>query len=303
MRQGFLGFYYYKAIVSIALACTVSSMVSCTSVENSLNDLKEASLPIELKTVTIRLSDYCPAERKSLKNFFVVNESAKIRQDNIYMDWDRDGLDNLLDSSTELDLNSKAYDTNGDGYSDMIVFALGLTYKQQAQLRFCDDVTLDFDGDGLTDCEEYLLHTESKNWDTDGDGIPDKLELRTGLNPLDVRDAAQDTDSDGISNMEEVRRGTPIGETNTARMNAMAWVTELESYKKMNLTCYNLIITNMPVLEASNGNLVRVTLIEEELPATAGTPPIRRMKDHVVTVPRGIEDKSIIRNLFSDVAN
>ena len=298
MKSGFWTF-----LLSTSIVGALSMTFGCTSRENSLKDLMEASQPIELKTVTIKLSEYCPADRKSLKNYFVTNESVKIRQDNIYMDWDRDGIDNVLDSSTELDLNSKIYDTNGDGYSDMVVYALGLTYKQQAQLRYCEDVTTDFDGDGLTDCEEYLLHTNDKNWDTDGDGIPDKLEIRMSVNPLDVRDAAQDTDSDGLSNMEEIRRGTPIAESNTERMNKMAWVTELEAYKNGNATCYNLTISNMPVLEASNGNSVRVTLIEEDMPVAAGTPPVRKMKDFVVTVPRGIEDKSMIRNLFSDVAN
>lgn len=39
--------------------------------------------------------------------------------------------------------------------------------------------------------------------DTDGDGIPDKVELAWGLNPQDPTDAAGDLDNDGFTNLEE----------------------------------------------------------------------------------------------------
>lgn len=44
--------------------------------------------------------------------------------------------------------------------------------------------------------------------DTDGDGIPDKLERQFGLNPLDPLDAGLDLDGDGFSNLEEILYGT-----------------------------------------------------------------------------------------------
>ncbi|MDY0149032.1 MAG: Amuc_1099 family pilus-like system protein [Kiritimatiellia bacterium] len=44
--------------------------------------------------------------------------------------------------------------------------------------------------------------------DTDGDGIPDRVELDWGLNPQDKTDAAQDLDGDGFTNLEEYRAGT-----------------------------------------------------------------------------------------------
>lgn len=290
-------------ILKVGLLAQIAVLVMGCSKENSLKEIGVTSLAVDLKTVTIRVTEYCPASRRTLKNYFVINESLKIRQDNIYMDWDRDGLDNLMDNSTDLDLDYRSYDTNEDGYSDMIISALGLDYQQQVQLRYCEDVTADFDGDGLTDCEERLLHTNEKNWDTDSDGVPDKLELRVGLNPLDERDAGQDTDSDGISNIEEIRVGTPISETNTVRTNSMAWAIELDSYEKDNQTCYNLIITNMPVLEVTNGNLVRISLIEEELPVSSGAQVQRLMTDYVVTVPRNTEDKTILNYLFSEIKN
>lgn len=44
--------------------------------------------------------------------------------------------------------------------------------------------------------------------DTDGDGIPDKIELEWGLNPQDPADAHADVDGDGFSNVEEYSAAT-----------------------------------------------------------------------------------------------
>src|SRR5580765_4706304 len=44
--------------------------------------------------------------------------------------------------------------------------------------------------------------------DTDGDGMPDKWELRYGLNPRDGTDGSADKDRDGYTNVEEYLNGT-----------------------------------------------------------------------------------------------
>ncbi len=44
--------------------------------------------------------------------------------------------------------------------------------------------------------------------DSDGDGIPDKVEIMWGLNPFDPTDAHGDLDGDGYTNLEEYLAGT-----------------------------------------------------------------------------------------------
>ena len=46
----------------------------------------------------------------------------------------------------------------------------------------------DFDGDGLTDLEEYALGTNPCHWDSDGDGVSDFFEVMNGTDPLDAAD-------------------------------------------------------------------------------------------------------------------
>jgi len=64
----------------------------------------------------------------------------------------------------------------------------------------------DFDGDGLTNLQEYQLGTNPRNTDTDGDGMPDAWEVANGLNPL-VNDAGLDPDRDGLTNLREYQLG------------------------------------------------------------------------------------------------
>ena len=55
------------------------------------------------------------------------------------------------------------------------------------------DLTLDSDGDGLTDVEERSLNTDPFNPDSDNDGVEDGDEVELGSDPNDA-----DSDDDGI---------------------------------------------------------------------------------------------------------
>src|SRR5687767_10581858 len=51
--------------------------------------------------------------------------------------------------------------------------------------------------------------------DSDGDGIPDDIEIAEGLNPNNPVDALEDADRDGLSNVNEFDRGTQIRNPDT----------------------------------------------------------------------------------------
>ncbi len=51
--------------------------------------------------------------------------------------------------------------------------------------------------------EDYPEIHRPANWDTDGDGMPNKWETEKGLNPDDAADGALDPDGDGYTNLED----------------------------------------------------------------------------------------------------
>ncbi len=72
-----------------------------------------------------------------------------------------------------------------------------------------DLINHDPDGDGLLNADEQSLGTDPNNWDSDGDGLSDKLEFdlqeTLGADPL-----VADTDGDGLNDGLEYRIGTKI---------------------------------------------------------------------------------------------
>jgi len=127
------------------------------------------------------------------------------------LDTDNDGIINALDTDDDADgiettnelllgTNPLLADTDSDGVSDLQEIGDLLDKPLDADKDGIIDALdteeiLDHDGDGLTDFVEKNLGSDSKNIDSDDDGINDNEELGDDLN------AALDTDGDGIINI------------------------------------------------------------------------------------------------------
>ncbi|WP_338280958.1 adventurous gliding motility protein AgmC [Corallococcus caeni] len=98
-------------------------------------------------------------------------------------------------------------------YTVTAVSTNGTTNSSTATTTFTVNTagTVDTDNDGLTDDEEIAQGTDPNNPDSDGDGIPDGVEVKVGgTDPLDsdsdddgILDGNEDKDHDGIVDADE----------------------------------------------------------------------------------------------------
>jgi hypothetical protein len=92
-------------------------------------------------------------------------------------DFDNDGIRNSFEvelfGSDPFAKNTVAGDSDGDGLPDAWEASF-IAFLTQYGIPITDiDPLVDYDGDGLTNAEEYMLGTNPFLMDTDGDGIPD----------------------------------------------------------------------------------------------------------------------------------
>jgi hypothetical protein len=80
-----------------------------------------------------------------------------------------------------------------------------------------DPATLDFDGDGLNQSEEFQYGTDPYTADTDGDGISDGDEVAAGSNPLQVHGPASAVASDTALAPADPSRNTTTERVDTGR--------------------------------------------------------------------------------------
>lgn len=113
---------------------------------------------------------------------------------------DSDG-DGILDGvEVSNDTNPRSEDTDGDGLKDGWEVANGLN---PLLAEGDDGASADIDKDGLPNSLEQYWGTDPWNNDSDGDGLPDGVEVNTyGTSPLN-----DDTDTDGLSDSYEVAHG------------------------------------------------------------------------------------------------
>ncbi len=92
-------------------------------------------------------------------------------------------------------------DSDGDGMGNIWEVINGLDPRNPA------DAELDGDGDGLSNAQEFNLHTTPFAADTDGDGMPEKWEVDHGFDPRAPADALADANLNGVSNLDEYLNG------------------------------------------------------------------------------------------------
>ncbi len=124
-----------------------------------------------------------------------------------FVDSDGDGLSDAEEFGFGTDPFS--FDTDGGGVGDGDEVRFGTDPLRQFDDTF---VWIDSDGDGLFDHDEREIGTDPFNFDTDGDGVGDGEEHFTGRNPFEPDHDGPapylDSDGDGLPDQLEIEIGT-----------------------------------------------------------------------------------------------
>jgi hypothetical protein len=224
-------------------------------------------------------------------HLFVYNENVKWSFEHLDLVEDRDA-DRVPDIFEEENyphcLGKK--DCDGNGYSDGVELDkfhaicnlnsrgdCDLVFKNVESCELLDTELklVDTDKDGLNDCEEILLGSDYKLFDTRGHDISDGLSFYAGV-PF-VKEEGQsgnnsktsqkdlDSDLDGISNYDEILKSLPVEIPNNYfhSLKPTQYINlPLKIKSKPNSVCYTMSVVDLPV--KSGSDLVSVELILKE---------------------------------------
>lgn len=203
------------------------------------------------------------ASRNVMKTLMVQALSSEPGDTDRVVDTDGDGLIDELDNDYTNKTNKFFADTDNDGFDDTFEvrnFDDGFR-PDQKDGRGCDPMSpltpncnaRDTDGDGLSQYAEAYLKTRTTLVDSDGDGVPDGLETRYGLDPLKPQAAGLDTDGDGIPDAEEFRLGSnPIKrDKEFQQKNAYQYALTSEVQADGRI-CYQFSVSNLQLVTPPN---------------------------------------------------
>jgi hypothetical protein len=166
-------------------------------------------------------------------------------------------------------------DSDGDGHTDLFEErnrVSGFDPKDaQKPLTPCSSKS-DLDGDLLRDCEEEFLKTDPRLPDSDGDRIPDGIEFRNGMDPLDREDVYADPDRDGERNIDEVKGHTNPSLAATASHPVVRYLYDVVPVSKTTgEQCFQLDVRHIKLLTTGKGTesrlgINRVLLYFDEAP-------------------------------------
>jgi uncharacterized protein YegL len=155
-----------------------------------------------------------------------------------------------------------ALDSDADGYTDLFEAKNRISgfdaLDPNKPLIPCASKS-DTDGDLLRDCEEDILKTDYRSADTDGDRVPDGVEFRLGMDPLDSTDAFADPDRDDAHNIDEVKAHTNPNVAVSAAHPVVRYLYEVEPFTRADgKRCYQLDVRHIKLMTTGKGTNARL---------------------------------------------
>jgi len=205
------------------------------------------------------------ASRNVIKTLMVQSLSSIPGESGHEVDTDGDGLPDTLDNTFTLQTNSFIPDSDGDCLDDGFEARRadqGFKPGNDLDARGCDPnspltpgcVCRDTDGDGLSQFAEAYMQTRAGLIDSDGDGVPDAMEVRYGLDPLEPNVAGIDTDGDTLPDDDELRAGSDPTRRDQAFFDRYGYQYSVTIAEKRTngSTCYDFSVSNLQLVTPPN---------------------------------------------------
>jgi hypothetical protein len=220
----------------------------------------------EINNLGLGALDYSSfASRNVLKTLMVQSLSAIPGLETREVDTDGDGLPDTVDNSFTLQTNPYMPDSDGDCLDDGFEARRadqGFKPGNDLDARGCDPASplslgcacRDTDGDGMSQYAEDYLRTRRSLVDSDGDGVPDSIEMRYGLDPRAPNVAGIDTDGDGIPDDDELKADSDPTKRDEDFYERYGYQYEVEIAEKNTdgSTCYNFRVSNLQMVTPPN---------------------------------------------------
>ncbi len=203
------------------------------------------------------------ASRNVMKSFLMQALSSEPGAVSREVDTDGDGLPDTLDNDFTHKTNRFMADTDDDGFDDAFeVRRYDDGFRPDVKDgRGCDPASpltpgcrvADTDGDGLSQYMEDYLKTRRTLVDSDGDGVPDGMEVRYGLDPTQRFLAGLDTDGDGTPDSVEFRLGSnPVRRDREYQEKSGYQFDIVAEVQSDDRVCYDFKISNLELVTPPN---------------------------------------------------
>ncbi|WP_375771158.1 VWA domain-containing protein [Archangium gephyra] len=215
----------------------------------------------EISQIGLGALDYSSfASRNVMKTLMVESLTSLPGDEARVVDSDGDGLADSRDNNLTLGSNTFTQDSDGDCFSDgfeTLHEDQGFQAVNAKDTRGCDPASpltpgcacRDTDGDGLSQYAEDYLRTHSGLVDSDGDGVPDSLEARYGLDARTPNASGIDTDGDGTPDELELRAESNPTRRDRAFHERFGYQYEVTAEVQENgSVCYDFTISNLQLV-------------------------------------------------------
>jgi hypothetical protein len=271
--------------ILVFLAAGLTTFMGCNA--ENLQPLNEGQFAAPPETASIAIMNYVPAPGKAFKDLFVSNFSVKAGRAKLALMTDRDGLPDTVKQqyvpTYGFTPGAGAYSIN-PGFSDFLLSLVGVTVTQQSLLTCAASLQQSSSNDafnfpdsrlpgsptaflGFRDCEKQYIGLNPTLFDYNGNGIPDYLKVRCGLNPKNPKDSQLNVAADGVSNYDKCKQHIPIDERADSQANQLfAYKYKIEVHTDGSR---NLYVSNIPILNGGRDNFIAFYLTEVDLSTKA----------------------------------